>query len=102
MYKCRDCGVIFNEDEAHTYTEFIGECHGDKAYVTFIDCPVCHGGIEEINPCPICGEYDDIDEGETYCNHCKKTVQRKFEQSIKDNFSEEEIQYLRDELEIEI
>lgn len=102
MLKCCDCGLIFREEDAHSYTENVGECHGEKIFETYIDCPHCGGSVEEANPCPICGEYDDIDNGETYCNHCKKKVQRKLNDLIKDNFDENEIQYLIDEFDIEI
>ena len=102
MLRCCDCGFVFENELAHSYSEMMGECHGRKMYDTFLQCPICKGEVEIIKPCPICGEYDDIDDGETYCNGCKKKVQRKLNDLIKDNFDESEIQYLVDEFDIEI
>lgn len=102
MVKCFDCGLIFEEDDARSFTEFVGECHGEKVYETYAECPKCGGSFEKTMPCLICGEYEGVDEGEEYCNACKKEVQKKFNDLIKDNFDENEIQYLIDEFDIEI
>ena len=40
-YKCEDCGEIFNEDEAGTERERVGEFWGAPAYKDFIVCPRC-------------------------------------------------------------
>ena len=102
MYKCYDCGLLFETGEEKSYTEFIGECHGRKIYDTFAECPNCGGSFEEIKPCPICGEYEGVKAGEMYCDECKKNIQRKLSDLFRDNFSEAEIQYLNDEFGFEI
>lgn len=102
MYKCNDCGLIFRNEYAHSYTEFVGECHGERIYEKYVECPHCNGSIEEIEPCPICGEYEGVKAGEMYCNECKKNIQRKLSDLFRDNFNEAEMQYLNDEFGFEI
>lgn len=102
MLKCCDCGLIFRNEDAHSYTEFVGECHGEKIFETYIDCPHCGGSVEEANPCPICGEYEGVISGEMYCNECKKNIQRKLSDLFRGNFNEAEMQYLNDEFGFEI
>ena len=45
-YKCCDCGAVFDEEEAGTYTESRGEFWGSPCYETMLCCPEC--GCEEI------------------------------------------------------
>lgn len=55
-YKCKECGHIFEENEAKCYRENQGECHGAIAYETFTVCPCCGDtDFEEIKPCKKCG-----------------------------------------------
>lgn len=49
-YKCVNCEEIFDEDDAGTYSEMVGEFWGDPAYETFICCPHCRSDfLEEID-----------------------------------------------------
>lgn len=40
-YICDDCGTVFNEDEANTRHECVGEFWGAPAYKDFMVCPNC-------------------------------------------------------------
>ena len=85
MYKCVECGNLFEDGEQ----AFWKEAHGES----FTGCPLCKGNYEEIKPCKICGTYlHDFDED--YCEHCKKDVQRRFKDIISQEFDEEEIKLL--------
>lgn len=55
-YKCGNCGLVFNEDEADTRHENIGEFWGAPAYTDFVICPKCRSDELE--------EYTEPDEEE--------------------------------------
>ena len=58
MYKCPECGVIFEEPEYETvcFEELygVGSMFSDRHYGTFASCPRCGGSIDI--------EYDTWDE----------------------------------------
>ena len=64
MYKCNECGAIFDEDDADYVREEVGEFWGTPAYMDFMKCPECgaddDGSIEEYNK-PDEEEEDDED-----------------------------------------
>ena len=72
MYKCTECGHLFEEGEQAVWYENQGECHGVTAMERFIGCPVCKGEYEEVHQCKKCGEwkYDD----ELYNGWCEKCL----------------------------
>ena len=72
MYKCIDCGHLFEEGEQSVWYENQGECHGVIAIERFSGCPVCKGDYEEVHQCKKCGEwkYDD----ELYNGWCEKCL----------------------------
>lgn len=39
-YKC-ECGEIFDEDEAETVREYVGEFWGQPSYNNYMVCPNC-------------------------------------------------------------
>ena len=45
MYRCDDCGLIF--EEPRTVRECMGECWGVAAYEEFDVCPRCGGDYGE-------------------------------------------------------
>lgn len=57
-YVCGDCGCKFNEEEAGTHKELVGEFWGAPAYQEFMNCPECSSDcIEEY-----CGEESEDEE----------------------------------------
>ena len=40
--QCCDCGEIFNEDDAETVSENVGEFWGAPAYMRYNACPRCY------------------------------------------------------------
>ena len=93
MYRCEECGHLFEEGEQAKWTEMHGFSHGDGE--EWSGCPICKGDYEEIKPCKICGSYDH-DYGEEYCNACKKDVQKRFSAFIEEEFTEEERKLLNE------
>ena len=62
MYKCSNCGEIF--EEPNTIKEDWGE--------TFYVCPYCNGDYEEVHQCKECGEWHTEDE--LYGGWCEKCL----------------------------
>lgn len=94
MYKCVACGHLFEDGEQKTYRENMGECHGSPAYQEFSVCPICGEDYEEVKPCKICGSYEH-ETGEDFCDECQKDVKKRFDNLIKQNFNDAEIELLR-------
>ena len=58
-YICGDCGTVFNEDEADTRREKIGEFWGAPAYTNYNVCPRCKSDyVEEY----ISGDQEESDD----------------------------------------
>ena len=96
MYRCCECGHLFEEGEQAEWVEMHGFNYGNGE--RFSGCPICKGDYEEIKPCKICGGYDsENDDG--FCEECQKDIMKRFNQLIQDNFSEEEIEFLKEEQE---
>ena len=72
MYKCIDCGHVFEDGDQAVWYENQGECHGVTAMERFSGCPVCCGDYEEVHQCKKCGEWHI--EGELYDGWCKKCL----------------------------
>lgn len=54
MYKCLECGAIFDDNEMGNWTE----PHGEE----MTGCPCCGGAYEEAVMCDECGEWFFRDE----------------------------------------
>lgn len=57
MYKCCDCGHVFDDSNVKLVHECMGECHGFPAYETYYACPVCGGSFDDARQCNQCGEW---------------------------------------------
>ena len=70
MYKCIDCGHLFEEGEQATWEE----THGldSPPYEKFSGCPVCKGDYEEVHQCKECGSWRTNDE--LYDGWCEKCL----------------------------
>lgn len=55
MYKCVECGHIFEKGEEKQWKESRGEFWGSPANEIMTGCPHCGGDYEETRPCAICG-----------------------------------------------
>ena len=75
MYKCDDCGLIFNEPKAFY------EHHGEGMNEMFIACPECGGAFSNVEKCVICGEiHTEIGD---YCKSCKEEIDDMFSRFIR-------------------
>ena len=95
MYKCLNCGHIFDEGEQHDWKESRGEFWGSPCSEKMSGCPICKGDYEEVKPCKICGSYEH-NADETYCDECKKDVKNRFTKFIDKEFTKEERKLLNE------
>ena len=72
MYRCLNCGNLFEDGEQATWYENQGECHGSIAMGRFDCCPVCRGDYEEVYQCKECGDWHS--EGDLYDGWCEKCL----------------------------
>ena len=72
MYRCCECGNLFEEGEQAIWYENQGECHGVPAIERFDGCPVCRGDYEEVYQCKKCGDWHSEDE--LYDGWCEKCL----------------------------
>lgn len=75
MFKCTECGHIFEDGEQRTYAEHhpYGDTTADEYFSV---CPVCGGEYEEAKSCKCCGGAFLEDEliGGYYCDECLKAA----------------------------
>lgn len=87
MFKCLDCGHLFEEGEQAEWVEPHGE--------TLQGCPKCRYAFGEIHPCKICGTYNhEIDDD--FCHDCKEKTYKKCVELIEKNFSKVERELLEE------
>lgn len=87
MYRCSECGHIFEEGEFKSWIE----PHGEEMQ----GCPKCFSSFEEVKPCKVCGSYNH--EGlESFCDECKKQIKQKFTDFVDANFTKEERELLNE------
>lgn len=94
MYKCAECGHLFEEGEEKKWREDRGEYWGSLCTEEMSGCPLCGGEYEEAVPCKICGGYGEMDDGEEHCNDCKKDVLKRLRAFINAEFTADEIELL--------
>ena len=70
MYRCKDCGNLFEEGEQAVWQERHGLDF--PPYETWSGCPVCRGSYEEVHQCKKCGAWHSEDE--LYDGWCKKCL----------------------------
>lgn len=78
MFKCEECGHIFECGEESVWIE----PHGEERD----GCPICKGTYIEVAPCKICGRATEED----YCDACKEEVRERFKRLVDENFDDEE------------
>ena len=69
MYRCANCGNLFEEGEQAVWEE----THGldSPPYETWSGCPVCRGDYEEVHQCKKCGDWHSEDElYDGWCEDC--------------------------------
>ena len=79
MYKCEDCGHIFEEGEQCEWEEMHGFTYGPGEH--FSGCPRCKGGYYEVYNCEDCGEI--FEEDELHVGRCAECLKNNFKGDFK-------------------
>ena len=70
MYRCENCGHLFEEGEQTVWHENYGAEIGGE---TFDGCPLCRGDYEEVHQCKECGDWHTDDElYDGWCEKCRR------------------------------
>jgi RecJ-like exonuclease len=88
MYRCEDCGHLFENGEQKFINENLGECHGFPVSKMKEVCPICSGNFKTAIPCKICGTYENVEDD--FCTSCIKDMQRTVDAFVEKTFSKEE------------
>lgn len=70
MYKCFDCGCVFEQPKV--YTEDCtpgGVSEGGSFIQKFEECPECGGAFGSAEQCAICGKWECIDCGDPHSEY---------------------------------
>ena len=86
VFRCQECGNIFEMGEEKKWVEPHGE--------NMEGCPVCGGVYEEVYSCIKCGNYNCDLQGDM-CDNCKLDIVKRFRTLLHKNFHMEEIEYLK-------
>lgn len=80
MYKCLECGHIFDKGEEAFWEEPRGEYWGTNCREIMVGCPLCRGVFEETKKCAICkSEHLDDDLIGGVCEDCIDSYRKNFE-----------------------
>ena len=80
MYKCTECGHIFEYGEEKKRMESRGEFGGSPCFEEMIGCPLCGGEYEETIPCKICGsEHLEEELNGGVCDSCIDEYRKDFD-----------------------
>lgn len=80
MYKCKDCGALF--DSPKLEMSRVADYWGFPASEPWGVCPECGSGEFDIaNQCPMCGEYYTVNR-RNCCNQCLTTISEAFQDTI--------------------
>ena len=75
MYRCINCERLFNDPERITVSTGVRSEHWQEEYEIDV-CPNCGSDyIVAAHRCEICGEYEELIEGENYCVFCHKDME---------------------------
>lgn len=76
MFKCFDCGLVFEESKTYSEDRTPGGVFEGGSFIEHYEgCPNCSGAFDEASECDICGEFvysrylNNTDDGEV-CDFC--------------------------------
>ena len=91
MYKCLDCGNIFEMGEFEQ-EKTIGEYFGKPIMLTVSVCPCCKSdNYDKVYCCKRCGRFELDDKTfDGFCERCTTQLDKRFQNLINANFTKEE------------
>lgn len=86
LYRCTDCGSVFDDPVYSSWMEDDGFMrHG-------LVCPVCKSDdYEEGCACQLCGGFSE----DEYCDDCVSQLRKDLENLISENFNSDEIEAIK-------
>ena len=80
MYKCCDCGHIFEIPEIY-YEDRSPACsfEGGSFIEEYNGCPICGGAFNEVQQCDLCNDYYvNLNKyiNKSICDNCLKEIER--------------------------
>ena len=79
MYKCLDCGHIFEEGEQARWSESRGEYWGAPCSEEMSGCPLCKGDYEETVCCSVCnGNFLEEELNGGICESCVDEIKSQY------------------------
>lgn len=83
MYKCCDCGYVFEEPKEYKEDRTPGYGFESSFMCSYKGCPSCSGNYEEAIMCENCGEYEIELKGEYIDNEwlCEKCLEESEEEN---------------------
>ncbi len=83
MYKCLECGHLFEDGEQTEWTEMHGFTYGNGE--KFSGCPLCKGDYEETTKCVSCGNENFTEDELEFdvCEDCIKEYTKDFDFCVK-------------------
>lgn len=81
MYKCFDCGALFEEPKEYSEDRTPGGvCEGGSFIEHYSGCPYCSGAYDEAVECDVCGEFCysrsiSYDENGSVCDKCLEELE---------------------------
>lgn len=82
VYKCAECGHLFEDGEEARWREALGWAWGQPYYEDMSGCPLCKGEYEETVPCSICGSRHTEGEDALFggvCGECIDDYRKDFD-----------------------
>lgn len=94
MYKCYDCGGLFDESKTeHDKVQYGEEYVDGPGYEV---CPFCGGNFEEAKRCAECGEYFIDGNYKEFCDDCAKEIKQRFLSVLHNEFTPDEVNLLNE------
>ena len=87
MYKCRECGNIFDYGDESVWSEDRGFIGDERVYEVMGGCPCCGGSYDETVRCKKCGSEhleDELFDG--VCEDCLVDIKSTYKYNIKKCF----------------
>lgn len=81
MFKCLECNHLFEEGEQREWIE----PHGEH----LSGCPICGGAYTQAKPCPLCMEYEEVEEVGA-CKACIAELKQRAKDALRREFDSEQ------------
>lgn len=84
MYKCLDCGLIFEKPKIYC-EDFSPSCsfEGGKFIAEYSGCPRCEGAFKEADCCSNCGNIDILKKYKNEGFWCENCIEEKEKENEK-------------------